>query len=115
MDSAVRWLWQVTGRKKGYVLALTLIQGASGARRLRPGAALYGDRRRGRDGAIASRQDLLPEGGCRQRRLGEFKGGGRKGRRESTPSVSFTDSSLKKGARKGEHPCTNTSLQTIAC
>ena len=30
MDSSVRWLWQVTGRKKGYVLALTLIQGASG-------------------------------------------------------------------------------------
>lgn len=22
MDSAVRWLWSVTGRKKGYILAL---------------------------------------------------------------------------------------------
>ncbi len=31
MDNAVRWLWRVTGRKKGYVLALTLIQGVSGA------------------------------------------------------------------------------------
>ena len=30
MDSAVQWLWRVTGRKKGYVLALTLIQGVSG-------------------------------------------------------------------------------------
>lgn len=30
MDSAARWLWRVTGRKKGYVLALTLIQGVSG-------------------------------------------------------------------------------------
>ena len=30
MDSAVRWLWRVTGRKKAYVFALTLIQGASG-------------------------------------------------------------------------------------
>lgn len=30
MDSATRWLWQVAGRKKAYVLALTLIQGASG-------------------------------------------------------------------------------------
>lgn len=29
-DRTVRWLWQVTGRKKGYVLALTLIQGVSG-------------------------------------------------------------------------------------
>ena len=26
----VAWLWQVTGRRKGYILALTLIQGASG-------------------------------------------------------------------------------------
>ena len=26
----MRWLWRVTGRKKGFVLALTLIQGASG-------------------------------------------------------------------------------------
>ena len=31
MDNALRWLWRVTGRKKGYVLALTLIQGVSGA------------------------------------------------------------------------------------
>ena len=31
MDNAVQWLWRVTGRKKGYVLALTLIQGVSGA------------------------------------------------------------------------------------
>ena len=31
MDNAVRWLWRVTGRKKGYILALTLIQGVSGA------------------------------------------------------------------------------------
>ena len=30
MDSAVRWLWRVTGRKKAYVFALTLIQGISG-------------------------------------------------------------------------------------
>ena len=30
MDNAVRWLWRVTGRKKGYVLALTLVQGMSG-------------------------------------------------------------------------------------
>ena len=30
MDSAVRWLWRVTGRKK-YVLALTPIQGINGA------------------------------------------------------------------------------------
>ena len=30
MDSAARWLWRVAGRKKAYVLALTLIQGASG-------------------------------------------------------------------------------------
>ena len=30
MDNAVRWLWRVTGRKKGYVLALTLVQGVSG-------------------------------------------------------------------------------------
>ena len=26
----VRWLWHVTGKKKGYILALTLIQGAAG-------------------------------------------------------------------------------------
>ena len=31
MNGAVKWLWRVTGRKKGYVLALTLIQGMSGA------------------------------------------------------------------------------------
>lgn len=30
MDSAARWLWRVTGRKKGYVLALTLVQAVSG-------------------------------------------------------------------------------------
>ena len=30
MDSAVRWLWRVTGRKKGYVLTLTLVQALSG-------------------------------------------------------------------------------------
>ena len=30
MDSAVRWLWWVTGRKKGYVLTLTLVQALSG-------------------------------------------------------------------------------------
>ena len=26
----IRWLWRVTGKKKGYVLALTLIQGVAG-------------------------------------------------------------------------------------
>lgn len=31
MNHTIRWLWRVTGRKKGYVLALTLIQGASGS------------------------------------------------------------------------------------
>ena len=30
MDSAVRWLWRVTGRKKAYVLVLTLVQAVSG-------------------------------------------------------------------------------------
>ncbi len=30
MDSAVRWLWRTTGRKKGYVLALALVQGVNG-------------------------------------------------------------------------------------
>ena len=30
MDSATRWLWRVAGRKKGYVLALTLVQAVSG-------------------------------------------------------------------------------------
>ncbi|MBQ6611720.1 MAG: ABC transporter ATP-binding protein [Oscillospiraceae bacterium] len=30
MDSAVRWLWRVTGRKKAYVLLLTLVQALSG-------------------------------------------------------------------------------------
>ena len=30
MDSAVRWLWRVIGRKKGYVLTLTLVQALSG-------------------------------------------------------------------------------------
>ncbi|MBQ9332655.1 MAG: ABC transporter ATP-binding protein, partial [Oscillospiraceae bacterium] len=30
MDSAVRWLWRVTGRKMAYVLALTLVQAVSG-------------------------------------------------------------------------------------
>lgn len=30
MDSAVRWLWRVTGRKKAYVLVLTLVQTVSG-------------------------------------------------------------------------------------
>ena len=30
MDSAARWLWRVTGSKKGYVLALTLVQAVSG-------------------------------------------------------------------------------------
>jgi hypothetical protein len=30
MDSAVQWLWRVTGRKKDYVLALTLIQDVTG-------------------------------------------------------------------------------------
>ena len=30
MDSAVRWLWRVTGRKKAYVLILTLVQAVSG-------------------------------------------------------------------------------------
>jgi ATP-binding cassette subfamily B protein len=30
VDSAVRWLWRATGRKKGYVPALTPIQGVSG-------------------------------------------------------------------------------------
>lgn len=31
MNHTIRWLWRVTGRKKGYVLALTLIQGANGS------------------------------------------------------------------------------------
>lgn len=30
MDSAVRWLWRVTGKKKGYILTLTLVQAVSG-------------------------------------------------------------------------------------
>ena len=30
MDSAARWLWRVTGRKKAYVLVLTLVQALSG-------------------------------------------------------------------------------------
>lgn len=30
MDSTARWLWRVAGRKKGYVLALTLVQAVSG-------------------------------------------------------------------------------------
>ena len=30
MNHTIRWLWHITGRKKGYVLVLTLIQGASG-------------------------------------------------------------------------------------
>lgn len=29
-QNTVRWLWRVTGKKKGYILALTLIQGAAG-------------------------------------------------------------------------------------
>ena len=29
-NNTVRWLWRVTGKKKGYILALTLIQGAAG-------------------------------------------------------------------------------------
>lgn len=29
-QNTVRWLWRVTGRKKGYILALTLIQGSAG-------------------------------------------------------------------------------------
>ena len=29
-NKTISWLWQVTGRKKGYILALTLIQGAAG-------------------------------------------------------------------------------------
>ena len=29
-QNTVRWLWRVTGRKKGYILALTLIQGGAG-------------------------------------------------------------------------------------
>lgn len=29
-QNTVRWLWRVTGRTKGYILALTLIQGAAG-------------------------------------------------------------------------------------
>jgi len=30
MDSAARWLWRVAGRKKAYVLVLTLVQALSG-------------------------------------------------------------------------------------
>ena len=30
MKHSIRWLWRVTGNKKGYILALTLIQGFSG-------------------------------------------------------------------------------------
>lgn len=29
-SSTVRWLWRVTGKKKGYILALTLVQGIAG-------------------------------------------------------------------------------------
>ena len=29
-QNTVRWLWRVTGKKKGYILALTLIQGGAG-------------------------------------------------------------------------------------
>ena len=30
MDNAARWLWRVAGRKKAYVLVLTLVQSVSG-------------------------------------------------------------------------------------